>query len=158
MLGLNIIEGVQAESVAPTVFPPKMDAASHFGVNYCRCNAVTKRDFYPMPRMDECIDSLGQKPVFAKLGTNSGYWNIEKNKPIHNKTAFKSHRVLNHIIRVPFGIRNAPGIFQRTIDVALFAVQWKFALVYVDNIVIISNPSMEHILTRANFSRSSTTK
>ncbi len=58
------------------VIAPKPDGSSRFCVEYRRLNALTKRDPYPIPRMDECVDSLGDAVVFSALDANSGYWQI----------------------------------------------------------------------------------
>ena len=61
---------------APVVFAPKKDDTMRFCIDYRRLNAITVRDAYPTPRMDECIDSLGDAKAFSTLCASSGYWQI----------------------------------------------------------------------------------
>ena len=61
-----------------------------------------------------------------------------------DKTAFVSHCGLFRWVRMPFGLKNAPGTFQRAAEVILAGVKWKFAMVYLDNIIICSSLIEEH--------------
>lgn len=73
MLVGNIIEPAQTEWASPIVFAPKEDGTLRFCVDYRKLNAVTKRDSSPIPRMEECIESLDQATVFSTLDANSGH-------------------------------------------------------------------------------------
>ena len=65
MLHAGVIEPTSAEWASPVVFVPKKDGTMRFCVDYRKLNAVTVSDSYPLPRMDECIDSLGDATVFT---------------------------------------------------------------------------------------------
>ena len=142
MLELGVIEPSTSEWAAPVVFASKKDGSLRFCVDYRRLNAVTVRDSYPIPRMDECIDSLGGAQVFSTLDCNSGYWQVDIPVTDREKTAFVTHHGLFQYTRMPFGLRNAPATFQRPIDIVLSSVKWQFALVYLDDIAIFS-PNLE---------------
>ena len=60
-------------------FVPKKDGKLRFCVDYRRLNTMTVKDSYPLPRMDECIDSLGDASVFTTLDAYSGYWQVAIN-------------------------------------------------------------------------------
>ncbi len=74
MLTMGVIELSCSEWASPIVLVPKSDSSLHFCVEYQRLSASTVRDSYPLPRMDECIDSLGDATKFNALDCNSGYW------------------------------------------------------------------------------------
>ena len=67
MLAAKVIEQAQSEWASPVVIVPKKDGTHRFCVDFRKLNAVTVRDSYPLPRMDEYIDSLGDAKVFTTL-------------------------------------------------------------------------------------------
>lgn len=77
------------------------------------------------------MEFLCKATVFSKLNPNSGYLQVEINEKIRDKTAFTLHHELYGFIGIPFGLLNAPGTCQRTMDVTLSLVKWQFALVYL---------------------------
>ncbi len=100
--------------------------------------------------MNECIDWLGNAQVFWTLDANSGYWQIEVDEADRDYTAFVSHHGLYRYKRMPFGLRNAPSTFQRAIDIVLASVKWRYAIVYLDDIIVFSNTveeNLEHLTT-----------
>ena len=86
--------------------------------------------------MEDCIDSLGEATIFSTLDANSGYWQIRMAEQDKTKTAFTTHHGLYQFTRMPFGLKNAPATFQRVMDIIMATVLWKFALVYIDDIII----------------------
>lgn len=105
---------------------------------------MTKRDSYPIPRMDDCLDSFGKATVFTTLDANWGYWKIPLDDDAKPLTTFKTHEGLFRFIRTPFGLMNAPATFQRAIDIILSRVKWTFVLVYLDDVIIFSQTIREH--------------
>jgi hypothetical protein len=73
MLAQDIIEPATFEWSSPVVLVPKRDGEMRFCVDYRKLNNLTERDLYPLPRLDECIDSLGNAVAFSTLDANSGY-------------------------------------------------------------------------------------
>ena len=144
MLAAKVIEEAQSEWASPVVLIPKKDGSMRFCVDYRRLNAITVRDAYPLPRMDEYIDSLGDATVFTTLDANSGYWQVEMAEEDRDKTTFVSHYGMYRFIRMPFGLTNAPATFQRALDIILSRVKWRFALVYIDDIIVYSKTVSEH--------------
>ena len=116
---LGVIEPSSAEWAFPVVLVPKPDGTMRFCVDYRQLNEVTVRDVYPLPRMDDCIDFLGDAKVFSTLDCNSGYWQIPVANEDRDKTTFVCHEGAYRYIRLPFGLSNAPATFQRAIDMIL---------------------------------------
>ncbi len=91
MLSMGVIEPARSEWTSPIVLVPKSDGSLRYCVDYRRLNALTVREAYPLPCMDEYIDSLGDATVFATLDCNSGYWQIPVHPDNRNETTFTSH-------------------------------------------------------------------
>jgi Reverse transcriptase (RNA-dependent DNA polymerase) len=145
MLAEQVIEPATCEWDYPIVLVPKPDGSLRFCVDYRRLNAITVPDTYPLPRMDECIDSLGDAVVFTTLDCNSGYWQIPVHPEDRDKTTFTSHYGIYRFLRLPFGLRNAPATFQRAIDIILSGVTWKTCLVYLDDVIVFSSSLQAHL-------------
>ena len=79
-------------------------------------NAVTKRDAYPMPRIDDILDELGQATYITTLALAKGYWQVPVTPQDQEKAAFSSPLRLFQFERMPFGLSGAPGTFQRLVD------------------------------------------
>ena len=144
MLESGIIRPSKSPWSSPVVLVPKKDGTLRFCVDYRRLNAVTRKDRYPLPRMDEYIDSLGDSTIFSTLDCNSGYWQIPVRERDIAKTAFACHSGLFEYLRMPFGLVNAPASFQRTLDIILSHVKWKTALVYLDDVIVFSRTVEDH--------------
>ena len=74
MLNAGVSEPSSTEWASPVVLVLKKDGSLRLCVDYRRLNAQTTADSYPLPRIDDCIDSLGNAAVFTTLGCNSCYW------------------------------------------------------------------------------------
>jgi hypothetical protein len=124
---------------------PKPDGSLRFCVDYRKLNDITVPDTYPLPRMDECIDSQVEAAIFTTLDCNSGYWQIPVDPTDRDKTTFTSHCGIYRFIRLPFGLRNAPGTFQRAVDIILSEVKWQTCLVYLDDVIVFSSSREAHM-------------
>jgi len=142
---MGVIKPSQSEWSFPVVMVPKPDGSPRFCVDYRRLNDVTVKDTYPLPRMDDCIDFLGEASVFSMLDCNSGYWKIPVAVEDQDKTTFTCHEGTYKYIRLPFGLTSAPAPFLWAIDKILSGVKWKTCLVYLDDVVVFSRTVEEHI-------------
>jgi len=124
MLDLGVIEPSDADWSFPVVFVPKPGGHFRFFVDYRRLHERTVKDVYPIRRMDDCLDSLGDATVFSTLDCNAGYWQIPVAAEDRDKTTFTSHTGLFRFLRLPFGMVNAPASFQRALDIILSGLRW----------------------------------
>ena len=144
MLRDGVIEPSQSPWASPVLLVPKRDGSTRFCVDYRRLNAVTVRDQYPLPQIQDIFDAMGGSSIFSTLDLKSGYWQIPVDERDKEKTAFTCHRGHFQFNRVSFGLTNAPAVFQRAMDGILSPVLGHCALVYIDDIVVYSKDAEEH--------------
>ena len=138
MLTQNIVQPSSSPWASPIILVPKKDGSSRFCIDYRKLNSVTKKDVYPLPRIDDILDTLGQARYFTTLDLASGYWQIELDPATREKSAFTTHRGLFEFRRMPFGLCNAPSTFQRLMQVVLAGLEWQCCFVYIDDILVCS--------------------
>lgn len=88
--------------------------------------------------MGKCIASLRKTTVLFTLAPNSGHRQLQIDDSNMDKTIITLHHRLHQFVRMPFEQRNAPGSFQRCMDVILFTVKWQLTLAYLNDIVLFS--------------------
>ena len=139
---------------APTVLVTKKDGTTRFCVDYRRLNNNTKKDAFPLPRIDDSLNSLSGQSWFSTLDLASGYWQVRLSEDAKPKTAFATHSGLFQFAVMPFGLCNAPATFERLMSQLMRGLHWKRCLVYIDDILVFGNDfesalhSLELVLTR----------
>ena len=136
MLANDVIEPSESSWVSPVVLATKKDGSPRFCINYRKLNQVTKKDAYPLPNINDCIDALSGSGWFSTLDLASGYWQVEMSEESKPLTAFVTHKGLYQFKVLPFGLTNAPAEFDRIMGQVLRGLQWEKCLVYLDDIII----------------------
>ena len=132
---------------SPLVYVKKKDGTTRQCVDYRKLNEVTKKDAYPLPRMEDCLDCLGGAQVFSTLDLQSGFWQIEIEEDDRQKTAFSTRNGHYEYVTMPFGLCNAPSTFERAMELLMKGLQWKTLILYLDDIIVMA-PSFDDHLTR----------
>jgi len=145
MLDLGVIEPSHAEWFFPVVVVPKPGGHLRFCVDYRRLNERTVKDVYLTPRMDDCLDSVGDATVFSNLECIAEYWKIPVAAKDRDQTTFTSHTGLFQLFRLPFGLVNAPASLQRALDIILSSSRWQTCLVNLDDVIVFSRTVDDHI-------------
>ena len=142
---VRIVQPSSSAWASPVVLVPKKDRSSCFCIDYRRLNNVTEKDVYPLPCINDILDTLGQAKYFTTLDLASGYWQVELEPNSRAKTAFTTHCGLYKFNRMPFGVCNAPATFQRLMQVVLAGLEWDCCFVYIDDILVASKSFKEHL-------------
>ena len=87
--------------------------------DFRRVNSVTKSDSFPIPRIDDCIDKLGDATYVSKVDLLKGYWQVPLTQKAKEITAFATPDNLYQYKVMPFGMKNSPATFQRMIHSVL---------------------------------------
>lgn len=143
MLDAGVIEEGEGAWGFPVVLVKKKDGEVRFCIDYRALNKVTKKDVYPLPRIDETIEALGGAVLFTTLDLKAGYWQIQVAEADRPKTAFTTKQGLYQFVRMPFGLTNAPSTFQRMMNSVLRGLTWMTCLVYLDDIVVFTRGGIE---------------
>ena len=150
LLSNGLIRRSNSPWSAPVVIVMKKGGERRTCIDYRKLNAVTKKCSYPLPRVEDLIDSLGtkdgRKKYFSKLDLASAYWSVKIDEKDREKTAFVTKQGLFEWLVMPFGLCNAPATFQRLMDEVFAELKFKCVVVYFDDIVIFSDSFEEHIV------------
>ena len=141
----NVIQPSQSPWASPIVLVRKKDGTVRFCVDYRKLNAATKKDSYPLPRVDDLLDALADARWFSTLDLASGYWQVELNPADREKTAFTTGDGLYEFWVMPFGLCNAPSTFQRLMELVLAGLRWEICLAYLDDVVVFGRSFEEHL-------------
>jgi len=143
MLAAGVIEPSDSPWVSPVCLAKKPDGSYRFCVDYRRVNAVSRKDAYPIPDIQDAFDSLRGAKYFATIDLLSGYWQIGMTPRAQERSAFCTHRGLYHFKRMPFGLSNAPATFCRLMHRVLKDHLWRISLCYLDDVIVYATSKQE---------------
>lgn len=144
MLDHGIVRPSESPWSSPVVLVRKKDGSVRFCVDYRELNKITKRDSYPLPRVDDALDCLSGSKFFSTLDLKSGYHQCPVEESDREKTAFVTPDGLFEFNTMPFGLCNGPSSFERLMDSVLRGRRWKHCLIYLDDLCVFGKTLEEH--------------
>lgn len=129
----------------PVLFAPTNDTPLRLCAHYTQLNAIKTSDSYTLSKIDECIDSLWRGRVSPTRDANNDYWQTDMDTSNCQKTAITSHHALYKFNRMLFCLKIAPATFRCIMNVIMYSVKWKFALIYTADLVFFLRAPHEHI-------------
>ena len=137
MLKDGIIEQSTSPWSSPIVLVRKKNGTTRFCVDYRKLNNITRKDSYPLPRIDDTMEALQGATWFSTLDLKSGYWQVQLSPEAIEKTAFSVAGHGHWQFKVmPFGLCNAPATFERLMEHVLAGLSGKICLVYLDDVIV----------------------
>ncbi|XP_045104410.1 uncharacterized protein LOC123499944 [Portunus trituberculatus] len=141
----ELVERSDSPWSSPVVLVNKKDGTKRFCVDYRVLNDVTVKDSYPQPRIDDILDALAGVQWLSPLDLKSGYHQVMMTEADKQKTAFFFSQGLWQFRVMPFELWNAPGCFERLMEKVLAELQWKAALVYLDDFLVFARTFEEEL-------------
>ncbi|CAH2084482.1 unnamed protein product [Euphydryas editha] len=162
LLDKQIIEESESDYASPILLVKKKDGSDRMCVDYRKLNEITIKDRFPLPRIDDCLDRLGTNKYFTSLDMATGFHQIPLDPESIPLTAFVTPEGHYQYRKMPYGLANAPVVYQRIISKTLRElINSGDILVYIDDILIMSKTVDQglillsrvlHTLTKAGFS------
>ncbi|CAC5415146.1 Retrovirus-related Pol polyprotein from transposon 297 [Mytilus coruscus] len=144
-------QGIIRKSMSPWSSPillvAKPNGEKRVCVDYRKLNRLTKIYTQSLPNLSDDLDTLGEKQAqtYSVCDMRQGFWQLELDEQSKEKTAFMTHRGQYEFNRLPYGLANSPATFNMIMNEVIRDLNWKSALVYVDDILIYSKNFEEHL-------------
>ena len=124
----------------------KKDGTLRFCIDFRKLNARTKKDSFPLPRMQETMESMVGGPFFSSIDLKSGFWQVQMLEKSWQYTAFTVGSLgMYEFLQMPYGLCNAPAMFQRLMQNCLGELNLTYALMYLDDMIVYSNTEEDHL-------------
>src|SRR3954462_9485542 len=141
---LGFIRKSMSPWAAPALFAKKKDGGLRLCIDYRKLNAVTVKNKYLLPRIDDLFDQLKGAKCFSKIDLRTGYHQLRVREQDTEKTAFRTRYGLYEFTVMPFGLTNAPAVFMDMMNRIFRPYLDKFVVVFVEDILIYSPTEAAH--------------
>ena len=146
MLESGAIWSSQSAWCNAIVLVRKKDAGLHFCIDFCCLNMFTKKDSYPLPRIQELLESLVGAGHFSCLDLNVGFWQIKMEEASKQYTTFTIGNLgFFKCDHMPFGLYNMAAMFQRLMQNCLGELNLIYCLIYLGDIIAFLQTAAEHL-------------
>jgi hypothetical protein len=156
LLSAGVIREVTyLEWLANTVMVKKANGKWRMCIDFTDLNKACSKDEFPLPRIDSLVDAAASSKLMSLLDCYSGYHQIWMKREDEPKTSFITPTGTYCYLRMPKGLKNVGGSFNRMIAKVLHSQIGRNVLTYVDDIIVKSTKQENHIAdlqeTFANF-------
>ena len=138
--------GSRSNSSEPIPLVRKKDGTLHFCVDFRHLNAQTKKDSYPLPRIQEALESMVGLAHFSSMDFKSGIWQIKMAPGSQQYTTFMVGNLgFYEFTHMLFGLCNAPAMFQHLMQNTLGELNLTYSVIYLDDAIVFGCTEEEHL-------------
>ncbi|MBW0580808.1 hypothetical protein O181_120523 [Austropuccinia psidii MF-1] len=130
---------------APVLFVKKNDGGLRLYVDYCKLNADTRKNKYPVPPMNQLLTFFNFSSIFSKIDLCGAYNLLRIKEGDEHLTAFRTKHGIYEYLVMPFGLTNAPASFQNLVKDIFYDLLDIYVVAYLDEIMVFSKSEEEHV-------------
>ena len=146
MLDVGAIHPSQSPWCNALVFVQKKDGTLHFCVDFCRLNVCTKKDSYPLPWIQEALESMAGAMHFSTMDFKSRFWQVRMMPESEQYTTFTVGNLgFYAFTHMPFGLCNAPVTFQLLMQNNLGELNVTYCIIYLGDVIVFSCTEEEYL-------------
>ena len=128
------------------VLVQKKDGTLRFCIDFRKLNSRTKKDSFPLPRMQETMESMVGAQFFSSMDLKSGFWQVQILEKSWQYTTFTVGSLgVYEFLRMLYGLCNTLATFQRLMQNCFGELNLTYALVYLDDVIVYSNTEEDHL-------------
>lgn len=150
MLDDKIIEHSTSPWSSPVIMAVKKTEAGEpqyrLCIDYRGLNAVTIRDYFPLPRIQDVLEQLGHGKLFSTLDLATGYWQIKVDEKARPYTTFSTPERHFQCLRMPFGMANNPSSWCLLMSLTMAGLTSDMCLIYLDDIFVFRTTVEEYLM------------
>ena len=147
MLDSGAIRPSQSIWCNAVVLVQKKDGGLRFCIDFRRLNARTKKDSYPLPWMQETMESMVRARFFSMMDLKSRFWQVKMSEKSRQYTAFTVGSMgIFEFLRMPYGLCNTLATFQQLMQNCLGELNLTYALIYLDDVIVFSQTEEDHLI------------
>jgi transposase InsO family protein len=143
LLAQQVVQPSSSPWSSPVVLAKKPNGAWRFCIDYRKLNAKTRKDAYPIPLIEDCLNFCGRAKWLSIIDIKDAYWHVPMAKKSQPLTAFVTPEGLFEWLRMPFGLCNAPATFQRLVDYCLRGLIGKDCIAFFDDCLVFGGETFE---------------
>jgi hypothetical protein len=147
---MGIIKPSNTPFTSPIILVKKKNGEYRMVVDYRKLNKQTRDDPYPLPRIDDLIDELGDSRIFSALDLRSGFHQVPMKENSKYLTGFTTKFGVYEYITLPMGLKGSPACFQRLIDVCYQQLLHKCLVAFIDDLNVHSKTMDQHLIDLEN--------
>ena len=146
MLEAGAIHLSQSPWFNALVLVRQKDGTLHFCVDFRHLNAWMKKDSYPLPHIQEALESMAGSAHFSSMDFKSGFWQTKMAQESQQYTAFMVGNLgFYEFTCMPFGLYNAPTTFQHLMQNTLGELNLTYCMIYLDDVIVFGHMEKEHL-------------